>query len=334
MKHGPSPSTSACSASKPPCTLPRRGSGGPSPPRRADAALHYETGRHHVPVIQICKSCRPTIASRSPRSTPMTLRRWRPSSPRRRRCSAIERAGWPKSHERVDVLRRLAGLMEARRDHFSRLIAREGGKPLTDAMVETTRAIDGVRNAADELRNFAGREIPMGLTPASTGRLAFTTQGADRRGRGDLGVQPSAEPDRAPGGAGDCRRLSGDRQASCGDAAVLPRVRRAGARGGPRRAVVPDLHHRRQRTGRAARHRSARRVPELHRLGARRLVICTASSRPARAPRWSTAAWRRPSSTAAPISIALIEPMVKGGYYHAGQVCVSTQRIFVHVDDR
>ena len=26
----------------------------------------------------------------------------------------------------------------------------------------------------------------------------------------------------------------------------------------------------------------------------------------------------------------LIEPMVKGGYYHAGQVCVSTQRIYVH----
>jgi len=29
---------------------------------------------------------------------------------------------------------------------------------------------------------------------------------------------------------------------------------------------------------------------------------------------------------------AIIEPIVKGGYYHAGQVCVSTQRIFVHRD--
>jgi acyl-CoA reductase-like NAD-dependent aldehyde dehydrogenase len=28
----------------------------------------------------------------------------------------------------------------------------------------------------------------------------------------------------------------------------------------------------------------------------------------------------------------IIEPIVKGGYYHAGQVCVSTQRIFVHAD--
>jgi acyl-CoA reductase-like NAD-dependent aldehyde dehydrogenase len=29
---------------------------------------------------------------------------------------------------------------------------------------------------------------------------------------------------------------------------------------------------------------------------------------------------------------AVIEPLVKGGYYHAGQVCVSVQRIFVHND--
>jgi acyl-CoA reductase-like NAD-dependent aldehyde dehydrogenase len=27
-----------------------------------------------------------------------------------------------------------------------------------------------------------------------------------------------------------------------------------------------------------------------------------------------------------------IEPLAKGGYYHAGQVCVSVQRIFVHAD--
>jgi acyl-CoA reductase-like NAD-dependent aldehyde dehydrogenase len=28
----------------------------------------------------------------------------------------------------------------------------------------------------------------------------------------------------------------------------------------------------------------------------------------------------------------LIEPIVKGGYYHAGQVCVWVQRIYVHAD--
>jgi acyl-CoA reductase-like NAD-dependent aldehyde dehydrogenase len=59
--------------------------------------------------------------------------------------------------------------MEPLREKFSLLIAREGGKPLVDAGVEANRAIDGVRNAAEELRNFAGREIPMGLTAATRG---------------------------------------------------------------------------------------------------------------------------------------------------------------------
>src|SRR5437868_1175676 len=66
--------------------------------------------------------------------------------------------------------------MEPRRDHLARQIAREGCKPLSDAIVEVGRAIDGVLNAAEELRSFAGREIPMGLTPASEGRWAFTTK--------------------------------------------------------------------------------------------------------------------------------------------------------------
>jgi acyl-CoA reductase-like NAD-dependent aldehyde dehydrogenase len=81
-----------------------------------------------------------------------------------------DRNGWPKPHERIAVLRRLAALVEQRREHLAHQIAREGGKPLSDAIVEVTRAIDGVLNAAEELRTFVGRAIPMGLTPASTNR--------------------------------------------------------------------------------------------------------------------------------------------------------------------
>src|ERR1700752_4725871 len=79
-----------------------------------------------------------------------------------------------KAHQRIEVLKRLAMLMEGKREHFGRQIALEGGKPLADAMVEVNRAIDGVRNAVDVLRVAGGREVPMGLTPASTGRRAFT----------------------------------------------------------------------------------------------------------------------------------------------------------------
>src|SRR5262245_53925321 len=85
-----------------------------------------------------------------------------------------DRGNWLRTHQRVEILRKLAVLMEGRREHLARQIAREGGKPLTDALVETDRAIDGVVNAVDELRVMAGREIPMGLTPASINRRAFT----------------------------------------------------------------------------------------------------------------------------------------------------------------
>src|SRR4051794_33386337 len=63
-----------------------------------------------------------------------------------------DRDGWLKPHQRNAVLRRTAELLEARQSDFATLIAREGGKPLTDAKVEVIRAIDGLRNAADEIR--------------------------------------------------------------------------------------------------------------------------------------------------------------------------------------
>ena len=85
-----------------------------------------------------------------------------------------DRGAWLKPHQRIDILRKLAGLMQGKREHLGRQIAREGGKPLTDALIEVDRAIDGVKDAVDELRVRAGREIPMGLTPASDNRRAFT----------------------------------------------------------------------------------------------------------------------------------------------------------------
>src|SRR5882672_6574693 len=72
-----------------------------------------------------------------------------------------ERDRWPRPHERIAVLRELARLIEEQRERFTQLIAREGGKPYTDAAIEVARAIDSVRDAADELRNFGGKEIPM-----------------------------------------------------------------------------------------------------------------------------------------------------------------------------
>jgi acyl-CoA reductase-like NAD-dependent aldehyde dehydrogenase len=85
-----------------------------------------------------------------------------------------DRKSWQEPFERIAILHRLSVLLEGKREHFGLQIAREGGKPLTDALIEVDRAIDGVRNAADMLRVAAGQEIPMGLTGASVDRRAFT----------------------------------------------------------------------------------------------------------------------------------------------------------------
>src|SRR5690349_14219951 len=53
-----------------------------------------------------------------------------------------DRDGWLKPHERIAILRRLAALVEGKRDHLALQIAREGGKPLRDAVVEVNRAVD------------------------------------------------------------------------------------------------------------------------------------------------------------------------------------------------
>ncbi len=84
------------------------------------------------------------------------------------------RPGWLPDHRRIDILKKLAGLVREQVEEFALLIAREGGKPLKDARVEAERAVNGIELAAQGIAGLRGREIPMGLTSAGAGRIAFT----------------------------------------------------------------------------------------------------------------------------------------------------------------
>ena len=85
-----------------------------------------------------------------------------------------DRKAWLPEHERIAILKKAATIMEGRFDELAKLIANEGGKPLVDARVEVTRAIDGIGLCVKELAVNVGRQIPMGLTAAGAGHLAFT----------------------------------------------------------------------------------------------------------------------------------------------------------------
>ena len=84
------------------------------------------------------------------------------------------RSAWLPAWQRIEVLDKLAGLMKAQASDLAMLIANEGGKPLIDARVEVARAIDGVGLCIKALGENKGQQIPMDLTKAGAGRLAFT----------------------------------------------------------------------------------------------------------------------------------------------------------------
>jgi acyl-CoA reductase-like NAD-dependent aldehyde dehydrogenase len=242
-----------------------------------------------------------------------------------------DRENWLEPHERTAVLRRAAELLGERHKHFAEQISCEGGKPLRDAIIEVNRAIDGLHCAADELRNFAGREIPMGLTAASAKRLAFTT-------REPIGVVFAISAFNhplnlivhqvAPAIATGCPVIVKPASAtplSCRDFVAL--LHAAGLPEVWCQTFIPK--------GSALAEQLAcdPRISFLSFIGS------------------ASVGWRLHSKLAHGTRSALehggaapaivdrsvdldrvIEPIVKGAYYHAGQVCVSTQRIFVHED--
>ncbi len=242
-----------------------------------------------------------------------------------------DRDGWLQPHQRMAILRKLAALMDARRDHLALQIAREGGKPLPDAIVETTRAIDGVHNAADELRTFSGREIPMGLSAASEGRWAFTT-------REPIGVVAAISAFNhplnlivhqvAPAIAVGCPVIvkpASTTPLSCLDFVAL--VREAGLPDGWCQTFVTEDNALAEKLA------TDRRVAFLSFIGSAKVGWSLQSKL---APGTRSALEHggvAPAIVDRSADIAkVIEPIVKGGFYHAGQVCVSTQRVFVDKD--
>ncbi len=86
----------------------------------------------------------------------------------------LDRSKWIPKYERVAILERTMALMEAQKESLTLIAAEEGGKPYVDSKVEVDRAINGIKIAIEEMSHFAGSEIPMGHTASSANRMAFT----------------------------------------------------------------------------------------------------------------------------------------------------------------
>jgi acyl-CoA reductase-like NAD-dependent aldehyde dehydrogenase len=83
---------------------------------------------------------------------------------------AFETADFPQ-HARAAVLDRAAHLVGERTDELALAIAAEAGKPLKTATVEAERCVDTLTFSATEARKLTGGTVPMEASPAGAGKL-------------------------------------------------------------------------------------------------------------------------------------------------------------------
>lgn len=239
------------------------------------------------------------------------------------------RDAWLSPQRRIVILDRCASLMQAHAEELAREAAREGGKPMVDSRIEVSRAIDGVRNAAELLRNESGRNVPMNINAGSMNRLAFTQ-------REPIGVVVAVSAFNhplnlivhqvAPAVAAGCPVIvkpAEDTPLSCLRFVAL--LHEAGLPGQwCQSLVLTDLEL-------ATRLVTDARVGFLSFIGSARVG-------------WMLRAKLAPGTRcalehggAAPLIVEAdanledaLPAIAKGGFYHAGQVCVSVQRVFAH----
>jgi acyl-CoA reductase-like NAD-dependent aldehyde dehydrogenase len=76
--------------------------------------------------------------------------------------------------KRAQVLDTAARLLQERVEDFAHIICEEAAKPIKTARVEATRAVSTFMFAAAAARTMTGDIVPMDASPAGEGKLAFT----------------------------------------------------------------------------------------------------------------------------------------------------------------
>lgn len=239
-----------------------------------------------------------------------------------------DRSAWLPAYQRVEVLEKAAAIMTEQIEELTQLAAREGGKPYTDSKVEVLRAINGLKLAIEHIPQIKGEQIPMGHTESSANRLAFTQ-------REPIGVVSSISAFNHPlnlivhqtvpaiaVGSPVIIKPSQTTPLSC--LRFVEILKEAGLPEGWCQALVVANED-------AGPLVSDSRINFFSFIGSA-------------AVGWMLRSKLSPGTRcalehggAAPVIVdksakmdAVIDSLLKGGFYHAGQVCVSVQRVYVH----
>ena len=241
------------------------------------------------------------------------------------------RDAWLPVHARVTVLERAAALMSEQAEELALLAAREGGKPLPDSQVEVARAVDGLRLCIESIRSHQGEVVPMGGTAAGAGRLAFTL-------REPIGPVVAVSAFNHPlnlivhqvaaavaAGCPVMVKPAEDTPLSC--LRFVQLLRDAGlAEGWAQALLTADLASAEALVTDA-------RVAFFSFIGSARVGWMLRSKLAPGARCALEHGGAAPLFVAADADLdAAVAAVTKGGFYHAGQVCVSVQRVFAHRD--
>ncbi len=243
-----------------------------------------------------------------------------------------DRDSWLSIPKRVQILNKAAAIMGGQIDDLTLLAASEGGKPYRDSKAEVIRAINGVHLCAETVRAHAGSVIPIGTTKPTTGRLAFTQ-------KEPIGVVVAVSAFNhplnlivhqvGPAVASGCPVIvkpSEDTPLSC--LRFVEILRDAGLPNAWCQAVVTGD------TETSEKLVTDPRVGFFSFIGSARVGWMLRSKL---APGTRCALEH---GGAAPVILAepydkdlAVSSLLKGGFYHAGQVCVSVQRVFAPATD-
>lgn len=239
------------------------------------------------------------------------------------------RDGWLSVERRLAILERAMEIMTEQAEELAIGSAHEGGKPLLDSKVEIVRCIDSIRICVDALRNDTCKPVPMGLNPASQHR--FTIMNKEPIGV-VVAVSAFNHPlnliahQVGPAIAAGCPVIvkpAENTPLSC--FRLVEIFHQSGLPEAWCQVILPKSHQ----------HSEALvtdpRVAFFSFIGSARVGWYLRSKL---APGTRCALEHggvAPVIMAADANIdAAIPALAKGGFYHAGQVCVSVQRIYVH----
>jgi len=243
-----------------------------------------------------------------------------------------DRSRWLSIPRRLEILARTAEIMAAEVEALTLLAASEGGKPYSDSKVEVIRAIDGVHLCAETLRSHPGDVIPIGTTSATLGRIAFTR-------KEPIGVVVAVSAFNhplnlivhqvGPAVASGCPvvvKPAADTPLSC--IRFVEILREAGLPDAWAQVVITDDRE------------TAEALVTDPRVGFFSFIGSARVGWMLRSKLAPGARCALEHGGAAPVILAppydreaALTSVLKGGFYHAGQVCVSVQRLYVPKSD-